>query len=265
MPQNLNEIVISKGLGKELDEKTLGLGKYLEIAGEIEEFQDKNGKINKEYNTSQAVIIGVTNEEKNFLYHNPDWTISFFRDKLGVSSFYLMPRSVVFEFNNDEEANRSFEILKNQINDYKIINPLDDLKTNIDSTLDYANTILISFSILATIISILLLGTVLMLNIIESKDEIELFNYLGIKRKDINSTFTSQAIVQGLISFAVSAFELIVVDLVMSYILGDYLNIGFKFSLNGKPILIVLVMAIVLPFIISKVMLVYLTRRKTGQ
>lgn len=262
MPQNLNEIVISKGLGKELDENTYGLGKYLEIAGEIEEYQDKNGKLVKEYNTAQAVIVGVTSEEKNYIYHKPVWTVSFFRDKLGVSSFYLMPRSIVFEFNSDEEANLAYELIRNKVNGYKVINPLDELKVNIDSTLEYANTILISFSVLATIISILLLGTVLMLNITESKNEIELFNYLGIKRADINSTFTNQAIVQGLISFIVSSFELIVVDIVISYILGDYLNIGFKFSLNGKPILIVLLMAIVLPFIISKVMLMYLTRRR---
>lgn len=262
LPQNLNEIVISEGLGKTLDEKTLGLGKYLEFAGEIEEFQDKNGKIYKEYNTSQSVIVGVTSEEKNYVYHNPDWTVSFFRDKLGVSSFYLMPRAVVFEFDTEQDATTSFNYIKNVINDYKISNPLDELKTNIDSTLDYANTILIAFSILATIISILLLGTVLMLNITESKNEIQLFKYLGIKRKDINSTFTNQAIVQGLISFIVSSFELIVVDIVMSYILGDYLNIGFQFSLNAKPILIVFLMAIILPFLISKIMLIYLTRRK---
>ena len=101
-----------------------------------------------------------------------------------------------------------------------------------------------------------------MLNITESKNEIDLFNYLGIKRRDINSTFVNQAIVQGLISFVVSAFELVVVDIVLSYILGDYLNIGFKFSINGKPILIVLLMAIILPLLISKLMLSYLTRGK---
>lgn len=261
-PKNLNEIVISKGLGKELDEKTLGLGKYLEIAGEIDEFYDKNGKINKEYNTANAVIVGVTDEEKNYVYHNHDWTVTFFRDKLGVSNFNLLPRSIVFEFATDEEANKAFKIMKSQINEYKIINPLDELKVNIDSTLEYANTILISFSILATIISILLLGTVLMLNITESKDEIDLFKYLGIKRKDINSMFTSQAIIQGLISFVISAVELIAVDFAMSYILGDYLNIGFKFSLNGKPILIIFLMAIIMPCIISKIMLLYLTRRR---
>lgn len=262
LPQNNNEIVISKGLGKELDEKTFGLGKYMEIAGEIEEFQDKNGKVNKEFNTTEVVIVGVTKEEKNYVYHKPDWTVSFFRDKLGVSSFYLMPRSIVFEFDSDAEANESFKEMQRVITEYKIVNPLDELKVNIDSTLDYANTILFSFSILATIISILLLGTVLMLNIAESRNEIDLFNYLGIKRKDTNSIFTTQAIVQGLISFIVSAIELVVVDIILSYILGDYLNIGFQFSLNLKPILAVFIMAIILPYVISKVMLLYLNKRK---
>ena len=262
MPENINEIVISKGLGKALDEKTLGLGKYMEIAGEIEEFQDINGNLNKEYNTAKIVIVGITNEEKNYLYQKPDWTITFFRDKLGVSNFYLIPRAVVCEFDTEKEANDAFKIMQNSITEYKVINPLDELKVNIDSTLEYANTILISFSILASIISILLLGTVLMLNIIESKDEVELFRYLGFKRLDINSTFTNQAVVQGLIAFLVSSLELIAVDLIITYVLGDYLNIGFKFSLNGKPILLVFVMATILPYLISKVMLLYLTRRK---
>lgn len=265
LPQNLNEIVISKGLAETLDPTSLCLGKYLEIAGEIEEFQDKSGKIFKEYNTSQAVVVGVAEESRNYLYHNPNWTTAFFRDKLGVSSFYLMPRSIVFEYADEDETNKSFEILKSTISEYKVVNPLDDLKVNIDSTLEYANTILISFSILATVISILLLGTVLMLNITESKDEIELFKYLGFKRKDINSTFVTQAVMQGLISFVVSAFELIVVDLIMSFMLGDYLNIGFKFSLNAKPILLVFLMAIILSFAISKVMLLYLNRKKMLQ
>ena len=263
MPENINEIVISKGLGKQLDEKSFGLGKYMEIAGETEEFLDKNGKINKEYNTAKTIIVGITNEDRNYVYQKPDWTITFFRDKLGVSSFYLLPRSVVFEFDTEEEANSAFKTMQNSITEYKVINPLDELKINIDSTLDYANTILISFSILATVISILLLGTVLMLNITESKDEIDLFRYLGFKKSDINSTFTNQAIVQGLIAFVISSLELVAVDLVITYILGDYLNIGFQFSLNAKPIMLVFLMAIILPYLISKVMLIYFTRRKT--
>ena len=262
LPENNNEIVISKGLGKMLDENSFGLGKYMEIAGETQEFLDKDGKLFKDYNTTKIVIVGIVDENQNYLYQNQDWTISFFRDKLGVSNFYLMPRAIVFEFDNETEANTAYKMMQNNISDYKIINPLDELKVNIDSTLEYANTILVSFSILATIISILLLGTVLMLNITESKDEIELFRHLGFKRSDINSTFTNQAIVQGLIAFVISSVELIVVDFVISYVLGDYLNIGFQFSLNLKPIILVFLMSLVLPYVISKVMLFYLTRRK---
>lgn len=265
MPANLNEIVISKGLGEALEENNYGLGKYLTFAGEINEFLDNNGKINKEYNTTEIVIVGVVDEEKNYIYQNSNWTVSFFRDKLGVSNFYLVPRSVVFEFGSEEEATTAFKIFSSYNVEYKFSDPLADLRTNISSTLEYANTILISFSILSTIISILLLGTVLLLNITESKDEIDLFNHLGFRKDDINSTFTNQAVVQGLISFFVSAIELIVVDFVISILLGDYLNIGFQFSFNSKPILIIFLMATILPFLISKIMLLYLTSKRKGK
>lgn len=263
--ENLNEIVISKGLGKTLDKETLGLGKYLEFAGEIKEYYDKNGNLNKEYNRTKLVVVGIVDEDKNYLYHQSNWTVSFFRDKLGVSSFNLMPRSIVFEFTNKADAERCFLSLKTNLNNCKIINPLDDLKVNIDSTLDYANTILISFSILAILISILSLSTVLMLNIIESKGEIELLKFVGIRKKEIYSIFTNQAVMQGLISFFVSAVELIFVDQFLSYMLGDFLNIGFRFSLNFAPIFVVFLVAVLLPFFISKVMLALMNLKKKSK
>lgn len=262
MPTNLNEIVISEGLAKKLDENTLCFGKYLSFAGEINEFIDEKGRIEKEYNTSKILVVGIADESKNYIYHKPHWTVSFFRDKLGVSSFNLIPRSVVFEFENKEDADKAFEQIKNLAPEYKIINPLEELNSNIYSTLEYANTILICFSILATIISILLLGTVLMLNIIESKDEIQLFKFLGITRNQVNSIFTFQGLVQGFIAFLISAVELIVVDFLISFILGDYLNIGFEFSLNITPIIVIFVMSILIPLIISKVMMFFLARKK---
>ena len=204
--KNINEIVISKGLSDHLSKDELYIGKYLTFAGEIEEFQDISGKIIKEYNTTKLLVVGVTDEEKNYVYHSPDWSISFFRDKLGVSSFLLLPRGIVFEFHNEEEAKNAFDVIKNTTNEYKVSDPLEELRENIDSTLEYANTILLAFSILSTVISTLLLGTVMMLNIAESKDEIHLFRFLGFKKKDVNSLYTWHGVTQGLISFIVSSF-----------------------------------------------------------
>jgi ABC-type antimicrobial peptide transport system permease subunit len=142
---------------------------------------------------------------------------------------------------------------------------MEELKANINTTLDYANTILKVFSLLASIISILLLGTIMMLTIIESKNDILLFGLLGVKKRDINSCFVVQSVVQGLISFLVSSIELIGVDFAMSYLLGNMLNIGFKFSFNSKPVLIIFLMAVFVPLVVSNLMLLILNRKRLGK
>ena len=260
-PTNLNEIVISKGLANQLDPKGQNLGKYLEFSGEIEEFYDSEGNIQKTYGRAKALVVGIVDEEKNYVYQNADWTISFFRDKLGTSSFYLIPRALVMEFKTQAEAKAAMENLKKIISGYKIQSPIEELKTNIDTTLEYANTILKVFSILAGVISVLLLGTTMMLNIIESKNDIRLFSLLGIKRQDINSCFVVESLVQGLISFFVSSLELIIVDFIMSYMLGNMLSIGFNFSFNAKPILVILGGALLVPLLVSNILLLILNRR----
>ena len=261
-PSSINEIVISKGLADSIVQNGAILGKYMEIAGEIEDIYDSDGHIYKTYNKSKALIVGVVDESKNYIYQNPNWTIEFFRDKLGVSGFYLIPKGLVLEFQNQNDAKVAMEDLKEIISGYKIESPMEELKANINTTLDYANTILKVFSLLASVISILLLGTIMMLTIIESKNDITLFSLLGVKKRDINSCFVVQSVVQGLISFFVSSLELIGVDFVMSYMLGNMLNIGFKFSFNSKPVLIIFLMAVFVPMLVSNVLLLILNRRR---
>ena len=260
-PTNSNEIVVSKGLGETLSKNGQYLGKYMEIAGEIEENYDSDGNVFKTYNKSKLLIVGVVDESKNYVYQNPNWTIEFFRDKLGVSSFYLIPKGLVLEYKTQAEAEQGLSDLKSIISGYKIESPMEELKTNIETTLDYANTILKVFSLLASIISIFLLGTIMMLTIIESENDINLFSLLGVKKRDINSCFVVQSVVQGLISFFVSSIELIGVDFVMSYLLGNMLNIGFKFSFNSKPVLIIFLIAVFVPIAIAKVLLLLLNRK----
>ena len=260
-PSNINEIVISKGLANSISKNGDYLGKHMEIAGEIEENYTSDGQIYKTYNKSKVLIVGVTDENKNYIYQNPNWTIEFFRDKLGVSSFYLIPRGLVLEFKSQSAADIALNNMKQLISGYKIESPMEELKTNINTTLDYANTILKVFSLLASIISVLLLGTIMMLTIIESKNDITLFGLLGVKKRDINSCFVVQSVVQGLISFVVSSFELISVDFVMSYMLGNMLNIGFKFSFNSKPVLIIFLIAVFVPMIVSTLLLLILNRK----
>lgn len=260
-PKNLNEIVISLGLANNLYPGVNPIGQYLNFASEISE-TSYNNRIEKEYGKTKLVIVGIVNENKNYIYHNPEWTISFFRDKLGISSFLLITTGLVIELNEKENAKNFCDELNSKFKEYEFTSPIAALNENISSTLEYANLILKSFSILSIVISSLLLATVTLLSIIESKDDIQLFRCLGYRNNDINSTFICQSLLQGLLAFLFSSLELVIVDQIISYFLGDYLNIGFKFSFNIKPLFIVLVIAIVLPIIIAKIMTMLINRTK---
>ncbi len=262
-PTNLNEIVISKGLAEKYDKESLLIGKYVEIAGEIEEYYDSEDHLCKVYNSTKLLVVGVVEETGNYLYHSGYWTISFFRDKLGVSNFLLIPKSVVIEYPTKSDAEKGYQELKNLITDYKVISPIDDLKKNIEVTLDYANTILVIFSALSLIISVLFLGTVIMLNILESKNDVSLFTVLGIRKRQIDSMFVIQSLLQGLISFIVSSIELLFVDIFLSFAINKSLGIAFKFSFNSKPFLVIFMCSVLVPFLVTKIMLLILSGKKS--
>lgn len=261
-PSNNHEIVISKGLASKIDPQGVGLGKYLYIAGENNEYYSQEDKINKEYQVDKVVIVGITDEEKNYLYHDCLWTISFFRDRLGVSSFHLIPTSAVIELDDKVDASNLVSKLNSIFREYNFSSPVDEISKSVDSTLKYANAILIGFSTLATLISILLLGTVVLLNVLESKDEIFLLGVVGIKQKEINSLFVVQSLVQGLIAFILCAVELIVVDYVISLALGETLHTKIGYTFNYLPILIIFIFATILPYLTSLVLVKSLMFRK---
>lgn len=261
-PSNNGEIVISKGLVKSIDPENVGIGKYLYIAGEFNEFVDENEQIEKEYRVDKVVVVGIVDEEQNYLYHNQMWTISFFRDRLGVSNFYLIPRSAVFELDINVDVEPLINKFSKMFHQYNFASPINELSDSVDSTLKYANAILIGFSILASLISILLLGTVVLLNILESKEEIYLFNVVGIKQKDINSLFVFQSVLQGVISFVFSSIELVIVDFLISKALGERINANIGYSFNALPIAVVFIFAILLPYLTALILTKFLSKKK---
>lgn len=261
IPQNNNEIVISSGLAKRIDPEGIGIGKYAYIAGEINEYLSDDNHLIKDYSVTKVAIVGLINEEKNFVYHDNLWTISFFRDKLGVSSFALVPKSAVIELDEKVDPKPIIERFSKMFHEYNFSSPINDLSKSVDSTLEYANAILIGFSMLSTFISILLLGTVVLLNVLESKDEIELLKVIGIKDKDIKSMFVTQSLLQGLVAFLISAIELVVVDVVISKALGDTLSVSLSYSINLFPFAVVFLFAIFLPIIISYIIVRFFQKK----
>lgn len=259
--KNLNEICISKGIADSLKLENNGLGSYLYVSG-LKSQNSVEGKLEKEYGIAKLVITGVTSEKKNYFYHSNDWTISFFRDQIGVSSFSLIPRSIVFELPIDVDTPSLVNELNSSFPKYKFLSSMDEVNKSVSSTFEYANIMLLAFSIISSIISILLLGTIILLNILESKDEIRLLKYIGIRNDDIQSLFISQSLLHGLIAFAIASIEVIIIDYFISFSLSNMFKIGVVYQLNLLPILIIFLISILLPLVISFIMSKLLINRK---
>lgn len=260
LPQKTNEIVISKKLEERLGEASSG--KELYISSISNESINSNNNIEKEYSIGRARIVGVCDEDQPYIYQDKNWTISFFRDYLGISSFRLIPSAVLFELDSNVDASKICHRFNTLFRKVTFSSAALEISKSLDSTLKYANTILIVFSVLACLISILLLGTVVMLNVTESKNEITLFTYIGFSNSNINSSFVYHALIYGLIAFLGSSLELMVIDFIFSKVLSSYFNIGLSFSLNLVPILVVFIISITMSYLTSLVVVRILNKKK---
>jgi len=231
-------------------------------AGSVKNETIVDAKIVREYSINKLNIVGVINEENDYIYHNNEWTISFFRDKVGVSSFSLIPKSVVFEFDSNYDTTNEIDKLSSLFKKYSFTSPVKEITKSIESTLKYANIILISFSCLALLISLLLFATIITLNINENIDEIKLFHYIGISKSDISSLFSVQSVLQGFIGFLISAIEIVVCDFAINKGIGNMFSTNLSFSLSYKPLLLILFIGIVMPFVISKIIISIMLYKK---
>ena len=247
-PKNQNEIVVSKGLNNLLSKNLLNSEVYV---SSLVSQSEENGNTFKEYQKAKLIVVGLTNEDKPYIYQDNNWTISFFRDQLGVSSFNLLPHSVVFELDKDVDINIKISKLKSIFKNYSFTNPTEDLSNSISSTMDYINIIVLTFSLLAIITSFMLLGIISYLNVLESKDEIDLFKYLGISQNDIENCFINDALVHGFIAFLISSIEIVVVDLLINVVLNNLFNISLSFSLSLLPILVMFLFSFFISFLTS--------------
>ena len=255
-PTNNKEIVISSALASSLDNGYDVLDSNMYISSQVALSDNEEGKI---YNTARVKIVGIINSNKKMIYHNSSWTISFFRDELGMSSFLLSPSSLVIELDDNVDANKLVNRLNKTYYDYVFTSPIEEVSKSINQTLEFVKLIVILFSMLAGSISLLLLITLLLLNILENQHEVKIFKYSGISSKDINSQFVVDSLIQTLIAFMISTLELTIIDFTMGKVIDEMIGVSTGLNVNILPIAITFLIAITMTYIVSKGIIVLKT------
>ena len=137
-----NEIVISKAMAD-----------YLKIkVGDDLVFVNKNKEFITDGNFKVANII---NDNGFYVYGNQTWSYKFFLTNFNYEYYDLIPYSIIV--NNVENNEVLLGIFKDNFKNFDIFAPLNEINNEIDSILFIIEIILFVFSLMTSIISIMIL------------------------------------------------------------------------------------------------------------
>ena len=232
---DLNEVYVSSSLFKGLSYDKLEDNLY--VATVKKQMLVDGNKIISDYVLLKLKIKGVFDSKKDLIYQNRNWTILFYQCLVGISAFDLQCQNLSFSLNNPNKIDTSIDLAKKAFPQYEIINPLSDINDSVDTVCFYITIVLVLFSAIATIISILLLTICNYLYIIEGRKEIALARCIGVNKKESRKFLYYHSLIQCSISFVIASIELLVFSLVANLEMSQLLSIGFAFSFNPFSLL----------------------------
>ena len=250
-PNSLEEIVISDQLFKNLKMKNIEETLYV---GTSKKEVAINNTITSDYVIVPLKVVGVVSSNKNCIYHSNNWTTLFYQCKVGVSAFDLQCNNLSFSLNNPHKINDSISKAEKAFPQYKVINPLKDVNESIDLVCFYITILLIIFSSIATIISILLLTICNYIYILEAKKEIALARCLGINKKESSKFLLYHSLMQCLVSFVIASFELFFISLLANFEISNVLSASFNLSFNPLAIVPMFILSLVIALFSSTIM-----------
>ena len=251
-PKDLDEIVVSSNLFSEIGLSNIGETIY--IATSKKEVLVDGEKVINDYAIIPLKVVGIVKSNKNLIYHDKLWTILFYQCKIGLSSFNLTCQNLSFPLSNPDKIDDSLTKAQKAFPQYDIVNPLLDVNESIDTVCFYVTIMLIIFSLVATMISILLLTICNYIYIIEGRKEIALARCLGVSKRESQKFLFYHSLMQCLVSFAIASVELFVVSIVANLEIGKTLSLGFSFSFDPFSLVPMLVLSLLIGLISSFVM-----------
>ena len=250
--ETINEIVMSTALFSELG--FVNVEDDLYVTTSKNETLVNGNKVIKDYVLIKLRIVGLIKSNKMMIYHSKNWTTLFYQCLVGVSAFNLQCQSLSFPLNNPNRIDHSIELAKIAFPQYEMINPLSSVNNSVDTVCFYITIVLIIFSLVATIISVLLLTICNYLYVIEGKKEIALARCIGVNKKESRKFLFWHSFMQCSISFVVASIELFAISVVANFEVAKTLSLGFAFSFDPLALLPMLVLSLTIALFSSTFM-----------
>ena len=231
LPLDYSEIVISSYLAKKVFQGD-ALNKTLYVAYLYSQSMSSSGNIIRHFKTTELSVCGIIDSDKNLIYHNMNWPISFFQIMFGVSSFNLSVNAMMFEVKDQKKIDEVITKLKRAFPDYEFSDPMNEINASVNQVCFYIEIALACFSIIAVIISTLLLSICNYLYVLENRKDIGLVRCIGINKNEARKFVITHSVVMCLISFVLSSIELLLMSVFISSELAKQMGTAFTFSFN---------------------------------
>ena len=248
-PNSLDEIVISTALAKQLKNDSDIINSTLYISYNNSERLLDNGSLIRSFVNTHLRVCGVIESDKFEIYHEPYWTINFFKSRLGVSAFDLSINSIAFNTKNNSDS--VIRKISKSFPNYDVVNPMDGVTDSVNQICSYVEIALSVFSVIATVIASLLLTMCSYLHVIDSQKEIALSRCLGVSKKESKKFVVYHTVVMCLISLLLASVEMFVVSCVSSYLVANSLHSSAVFSFDIRGLIFMVCIALMISLISS--------------
>ena len=197
-------------------------------------------------------IVGLVENDDNYIYHYPLFTSSFFRDRLCISSFELIPTSMVLSIDDGADIDLVISKLSSAFKEYEFKCPLNEIGETVDEVMNYVKIIALLFASIALIISFLLTALIAYLNALESKKEIAMLKHIGHSNKVMKNYIVSHTFVSSLVTTSLSLVELFAAQIIMSIILTKTMGGTLIITVKILPFIAVILVGILVPLMLAK-------------
>ncbi len=244
IPQKPTEICLSEKLYSKFNKAS-----KLHCAGVVSNVE-RDDYIENDYRLGELEVVGIVKGNENTIYVTPNWSIDYWRDELGMSSFSLEPKQAIFYC----DKSRSKEILPILANDYpslRFTDPSLTIESSISNVIEYVEIILMFATFLTLSTSFFLFVSNALLISFENKKEARLLFELGVRRRNIVDSFGSNILLVSLISLFTSLASLVSAEYTINKTLqNNFGNASNYFKLDCTPMLY-MVAAIFIGMLIS--------------
>lgn len=181
MPQNDDEIVISSTLKELLNIEKLNSQLYV---GYLFSSTIRDGRVFNNYKKSKLKIVGIKNCDEKAIFQDLFWLKRFLSNYLEVSNYELLIENAQIKLDEKTTCEMALEKLK-AINDFDFENVTGDLTKTIDDVFCIVKDVLLGFSFLVIIMSIIMLILIVYLFLKENVNDFVAIYALGGKIRDV--------------------------------------------------------------------------------